>query len=56
MPDARYYRSQAEICLAVARLTTAPILAEDLRQMAARYLSRAESLESEIGDEPRAPS
>jgi hypothetical protein len=46
VPDARYLRAQAEMCLAMAQQISDRKDADELRAMAARYLERAAALEA----------
>ena len=45
MQDARYFRSQAELCLEMARQVSDRRMAESLRLDAAQYFMRATELE-----------
>jgi hypothetical protein len=45
MRDARYLRGQAELCLQIARETSDPKAAEQLRAEAARYHDQATEIE-----------
>jgi hypothetical protein len=48
MADARYFCSQAELCLQIARQISNRRDADNLRAMAAQYEARAEVLETDI--------
>jgi hypothetical protein len=56
VPDARYFRAQAERCLAMAQQISNRKDADDLRAMAARYLQQALALEAEPDDARRLKS
>ena len=45
MDDAKYFRAQAELSLAIARQLSDPVAANRVRQTAADYLAKAEQLE-----------
>jgi hypothetical protein len=45
--DARYFRSQAKLCLKVAQLSNDQRAAECFRTSAANYLARAAELEAQ---------
>jgi hypothetical protein len=45
MPDAQYFRAQAELCLQIASQMSDPKAAEKLRADAAHYHARAAELE-----------
>jgi hypothetical protein len=47
MPDAQYFRAQAELCLEIARQMSQSRDAERLRADAARYHARAAEIEEE---------
>ena len=46
MQDARYFRSQAELCLELARQVSDRRMADSLRSDAAQYFLRATELET----------
>jgi hypothetical protein len=49
MQDARYLRSQAEMCLKMAAQASVQSEADHLRLMAAEFLARADELENQSG-------
>jgi hypothetical protein len=49
MEDASYLRSQAELCLQIARRLSAHKAAENLRAVAAQYFVRALEAERQLG-------
>ena len=49
MQDARYLRSQAEMCLKMAAQVSAQTEADHLRLMAAEFLARADEIEKQSG-------
>jgi hypothetical protein len=49
MQDAGYFRSQAELCLQIARALSDHKAAENLRAVAAQYLVRALETEPQLG-------
>lgn len=53
MQDAHYLRSQAELCLQMARTTTDAHLADNLTAAAAQYFDRAVGAESVQGSAQR---
>jgi hypothetical protein len=56
MQDASYFRSQAEVCLQIARALSDHKAAENLRAEAAQYLIRALEAEPTLGTaEPSFP-
>jgi hypothetical protein len=48
MADARYFRSQAELCVQLAQQNSNRRNAENLRAAAAQYVARAEAVETDI--------
>ena len=52
MQDARYLRSQAELCLQMAQTVSDGKVAENLRAAAAEYFSRASDAESPSDSKP----
>jgi hypothetical protein len=52
MQDARYLRSQAELCLQMAHTVSDGKVAENLRAAAAEYFSRASDAESPSAQNP----
>jgi hypothetical protein len=55
MQDAGFLRTQAEMCLEVARKLSDRKAAENLRAKAAEYFSRAVELETVSGKPPKEP-
>jgi hypothetical protein len=58
MPDARYFRDQAILCLEMARQMSNPQVAENLRASAASHLIKAIELEQTVAlvQKPRSPT
>jgi hypothetical protein len=53
MRHANYLRSQAELCLEIARQISDHVTAEDLRAEAARYQDEAAAVEAAEKSEPQ---
>ncbi len=52
MQDARYFRSQAELCLELAHQVSDRRMADSLRSEAAQYFMRATELETDQKSAP----